>query len=305
MADRKWYIANSGRQDGPYSDEQLRALITSGKVDAETLVWSTGMENWTKAGAIPGLIGSGQRPPPIPSPGAALSPGAAQPFATQAFATQAFATQAFATDVRVWPLLGRAIVMMLGQLLIVPAPWAVTSFYRWFVEHLHVPGHQRVAFAGKPGDIWYIFILNALLGYAGVINSYLPLITIVLTPLFLFIITRWFVRNLVWDGQAGPLRFTATYWPMLGWYLLMIVSVFSIIGWAWVCTAWTRWMCRRIEGGAHALVFTASGWGLLWRAVLFALSCIFIVPIPWTLRWYIRWVVSQFALGGASQPAAA
>jgi nitric oxide reductase large subunit len=67
---------------------------------------------------------------------------------------QHFATQAFATDVRVWPLLGRAIVMALGQLLIVPAPWAVTSFYRWFVEHLHVPGHQRVAFAGQPGDIW-------------------------------------------------------------------------------------------------------------------------------------------------------
>jgi hypothetical protein len=219
-------------------------------------------------------------------------------------AAQHFATQAFSTDVRVWPLLGRAIVMMLGQLVIVPAPWAVTSFYRWFVEHLHVPGHQGVAFAGQPGDIWYIFILNALLGYAGLINSYLPLITIVLTPLFLFIITRWFVRNLIWDGQAAPLRFTATYWPMLGWYLLVIVSVFSIIGWAWVCTAWTRWMCRRVEGGAHALVFTASGWGLLWRAVLFALSCIFIVPIPWTFRWYMRWVVSQFAIGSASQEAA-
>lgn len=298
MADRKWYIGNNGRQEGPYSDEQLRALIASGKVGGDTLVWSTGMENWTKAEAIPGLIGSAQRPPPIPSSAAALPPGAAPHFATQVLATQAFAT-----DVRVWPLLGRAIVMALGQLLIVPAPWAVTSFYRWFVEHLHVPGHQRVAFAGQPGDIWYIFILNALLGYAGVVNSYLPLITIVLTPLFLFIITRWFVRNLIWDGQAAPLRFTATYWPMLGWYLLVIISVFSIIGWAWVCTAWTRWMCRRVEGGAHTLQFTASGWGLLWRAVLFALSCIFIVPIPWTFHWYMRWMVSQFALGSASQQA--
>ena len=295
MADRKWYVANNGRQEGPYSDQQLRALIASGRVGGDTLVWSTGMENWTKAEAIPGLIGSAQRPPPIPSSAAALPPGA----------VQHFATQAFATEVRVWPLLGRAIVMALGQLLIVPAPWAVTSFYRWFVGHLHVPGHQRVAFAGQPVDIWYIFILNALLGYAGVVNSYLPLITIVLTPLFLLIITRWFVRNLTWDGQAAPLRFTATYWPMLGWYLLVIVSVFSIIGWAWVCTAWTRWMCRRVEGGAHALQFTASGWGLLWRAVLFALSCIFIVPIPWTFHWYIRWMVSQFALGKSEQALAA
>jgi hypothetical protein len=299
MADRKWYIANAGRQDGPYSDEQLRALIAGGRVDADTRVWSTGMENWTKAGAIPGLIGSGQRPPPIPSSAAAPPP----PGAVQHFATQALATQAFATDVRVWPLLGRIIVVALAQLLIVPAPWAITSFYRWFLEHLHVPEHPRVAFAGKPEDIWYIFMLNALLGYAGVINSYLPLVSIVLAPLFLFIITRWFVRNLIWDGQAAPLRFTGTYWPLLGWYLLVIVSVFSIIGWAWVCTAWTRWICRRVEGGAHALQFTASGWGLLWRSVLFTLACIFIVPIPWTFHWYTRWMVAQFAIGSASQQA--
>jgi hypothetical protein len=298
MADRQWYIANGGRQEGPYSDEQLRALIASGKVGADTLVWSTGMENWTKAAAIPGLIGSGQRPPPIPASAAAPPlPGATAPPGV----TQHFSTQAFATDVRVWPLLGRIIVVALAQLLIVPAPWAITSFYRWFLEHLHVPGHQRVAFAGKAEDIWYIFMLNALMGYAGVINSYLPLVSIFLAPLFLCIITRWFVRNLIWDGQAAPLRFTGTYWPLLGWYLLVIVSVFSIIGWAWVCTAWTRWICRRVEGGGHSLQFTASGWGLLWRSVLFTVACIFIVPIPWTFRWYTRWMVSQFALGGQQQ----
>jgi hypothetical protein len=29
------------------------------------------------------------------------------------------------------------------------------------------------------------------------------------------------------------------------------------------------------------------------------------VPIPWTFHWYTGWMVSQFALGGASQQAAA
>jgi hypothetical protein len=53
------------------------------------------------------------------------------------------------------------------------------------------------------------------------------------------------------------------------------------------------------------LQFTASGWGLLWRSVLFTVACIFIVPIPWTFRWYTRWMVSQFALGGASQQSVA
>lgn len=286
MADRKWYTAIGGRQAGPYSDEQLRALIASGRVTADTLVWCTGMENWTEAEAIPGLIGNAQRPPPIPSPGTALPPGAAL---------------AFSTDVRVWPLLGRSIVVALAQFLILPAPWAMTSFYRWFVEHLQVPGHQRVAFTGKPEDIWYIFMLNALLGYAGLIHHYLQFAAFFLGPLFLLIIARWFVRNLTWDGQAAPLRFTATYWPMLGWNVLLVISIFSIIGWAWVCTAWARWACRRIEGGARSLKFTASGWGFLWRTLVFALSCVFIVPIPWTFHWLTHWMVSQLALGGGSQ----
>ncbi|HEY1749362.1 MAG TPA: DUF4339 domain-containing protein [Xanthobacteraceae bacterium] len=288
MADRKWYTGIGGRQDGPYSDEQIRALIAAGRVTADTLVWSTGMENWTKAGAIPGLMGSGQQPPPIPSPAPALPPGA---------------VQHFSTDVRVWPLLGRSIVVVLAQLLVVPSPWAMTSFYRWFVAHLHVPGHQRVAFAGKPEDIWYIFMINALLAYAGVIHQYLPLVAFFLGPLFLLIIARWFIRNLIWDGQTGPLRFTATYWPLLGWNLLFIISIFSIIGWAWVCTAWARWLCRRVEGGAQRLVCTMSGWGLLWRSVVFSLSCIFIIPIPWSFHWLTRWMVSQFALAGG-EPAA-
>ena len=205
MADRNWYTGIGGRQDGPYSDEQLRALIASGRVTADTLVWATGMENWTKAGAIPGLIGNAQRPPPIPSPSATLPPGA---------------VQSFSTDVRVWPLIGRSIVVVLAQLLILPAPWAITSFYRWFVEHLQVPAHSRVAFAGKAEDIWYIFMLNALLGYAGLINQYLPLAAFFLGPLFALIIARWFIRNLTWNGQATPLRFAATYWPLLGWYVL-------------------------------------------------------------------------------------
>jgi hypothetical protein len=289
MADRKWYTAIGGRQAGPYSDEQLRALIASGRVTADTLVWCTGMENWTKAGAIPGLIAGGQQPPPIPSSAAAPPLGA---------------TQAITTDVRVWPLLGRSIVVALAQLLILPAPWAMTSFYRWFVEHLQVPGHQRVAFAGKPEDIWYIFMLNALLAYAGLIHHYLQFAAFFLGPLFLLIIARWFVRNLTWDGLAAPLRFTATYWPLLGWNVLFVISIFSIIGWAWVCTAWARWVCRRVEGGARSLQFTASGWELLWRSVVFTLSCFFIVPIPWSFHWFTRWLVSQFALG-SSQGAAA
>jgi GYF domain 2 len=286
MADRQWYTAIGGQQAGPYSEEQFRDLIAANRVTADTLVWCTGMDNWTKAGAIPGLMSGAPRPPPLPLPASSA-------------AAAAGAAEALATDVRVWPLIGRSIVVALGQLLILPAPWAVTSYYRWFVGHLQLPGGRRAAFTGRPEDIWYIFMLNALLGYAGVINNYLQLATVFLAPLFLLIILRWFVPNLTWQGQTAPLRFTGTYWPMLGWYVLAIISVISIIGWAWVTTAWTRWMCRHVEGGARRLLFTASGWGLLWRSIVFFLSRLVIVPIPWSVHWYVRWLVSQFAVGSA------
>jgi hypothetical protein len=83
---------------------------------------------------------------------------------------------------------------------------------------------------------------------------------------------------------------------MLGWSVLLPLSVITIIGWAWVATAWARWTCRHIEGSSRELVFTASGFGYLWRALVFAFTAIFIIPIPWTVRWFTRWLVSQFAL---------
>ena len=34
----------------------------------------------------------------------------------------------------------------------------------------------------------------------------------------------------------------------IGWYLLLMISFVTIIGWAWVTTAWMRWNCRNIAG---------------------------------------------------------
>ena len=56
MADRQWYTGRDGKQEGPFSDERLRELIASGMVRGDTLVWSTGMANWTKAADVPGLM---------------------------------------------------------------------------------------------------------------------------------------------------------------------------------------------------------------------------------------------------------
>ncbi len=281
MASRQWFIGRNGKQEGPYTDERLRELIASGLVMAETLVWSQGMNTWAKASEVPGLM-SGAPRLPATAPGSGLATG--------------HATGALSTSVRVWPLLGRSIVVLIAQITVIPTPWVLPSYYRWFVDQIELPGGQRVAFNGQPGDIWYIFILSSLLGYVGYIHSALQLLTLPLSLFFLLIILRWFLRNLAWEGQTTTLTFTGSYWRLLGWYLLLIVSIITIIGWAWVYAAWIRWICRHVEGSARQLTFTAGGWSLLWRFIVFAFSCVLIIPIPWSLHWLACWLVSQFAL---------
>lgn len=282
MTDRLWYFAVGGNRQGPISDEQLHGKISSGEIRADTLVWHSGLSDWTKAGDIPGLIGPGAPPVPRSTPPAVVDGGQEG--------------MPLATTVGTWGLFGRVVLVVIGSLLVIPTPWVMTSFYRWFVPQLELPNGKRVTFAGNAGDIWYIFMLAALLGYAGLIHQGLPFLLIPLNALFNFMIVRWLIGNLRWDGQSEPLRFVGSYWGLLGWLALLWVSVLSIIGWAWVTTAMTRWMCRNIEGSGEQLSFVASGWGVLWRFVVFTIACIFIIPIPWMLAWLTRWMISQLHL---------
>jgi hypothetical protein len=198
----------------------------------------------------------------------------------------------------VWPLLGRTILVAIGQFLVIPSPWTNTGYYRWSVTQIRLPnGNGRdVTFTGQPGDIWYIFILNALCSYAGVVHIGVQILAVPLTVLFYLIIMRWFFANLMSAGRSTPLQFTGTYWGLLGWSVLTWLAMFTIIGWAWATTATIRWVCRHVEGSRRQLGFAASGWSMLWRTFVLSFACIFIIPIPWMLRWYSAWIVSEFYL---------
>jgi uncharacterized RDD family membrane protein YckC len=41
-----WYYAENGQQNGPVEDAQLESLLSSGKIQPETLVWQQGMTTW-------------------------------------------------------------------------------------------------------------------------------------------------------------------------------------------------------------------------------------------------------------------
>jgi GYF domain 2 len=280
-----WFYAANGQQQGPFGDAQLRDLIANGTVRADTLVWTDGMAGWQKAAEVPGLMASAGGPPvlpmggPPPMMGAGGGPG-----------------HALSADLPLWGLLGRSLVYIIGIVFVIPAPWVAVWFYRWFASRLQVQGRPNFSFTGQVADIWWAFILLALLGLVGAYDPTYQLIAFILQAVLSWVVLRWAVSNLASNGQKIPTAFDGSIWGYIGWQLLLIISFITIIGWAWVITAMLRWICRNISGTRREILFNASGWEVLWRSIVFALLCFLIIPIPWMLRWYGQWYVSQFSL---------
>ncbi len=275
MSERAWFFASVGKQEGPFPEAQFRGLIAAGRVTPDTLVWTDGMSGWEKASDVPGLIYGGVGQPPALAAGGPLE-----------------------ADFGVWSLLGRILLVGIGTLLVIPAPWVAVMFYRWAIAHLRVPQRPNLTFTGQPGDIWWAFVLIGLLSYAGVVHvRYLPLILLPVQAALGWVVIKWTIGKISSDGQPLPLNFTGSVWGYIGWYLLLYVSFITIIGWAWVTTATLRWVCRNIAGTQRGVSFNGTGWQVLWRTVVYSLTCIFIIPIPWMTRWFARWYVSQFSVG--------
>ena len=283
MSNRSWFYAANGQQQGPFVEDQLRDLIARGAVRADTLVWSEGMAGWQKAGEIPGLMSMPPGPPSMPQGGSPPVMGGGYGGAVSA-------------DLPVWSLLGHSLVYVIGIALVIPAPWAATWFNRWLVSRVRVPGRPNLEFTGNVGDIWYVFVALGLLIYIEQISVYAQLVGIVVQAFLGWMVIRWIASRLSSNGQPLPVSFNGDVWAYIGWQVLMMLSFITIIGWAWVATAWTRWICRNISGTRREVIFNASGLDVLWRTLVFAIACVFIIPIPWMLRWYASWYMSQFAL---------
>jgi len=283
MAARSWFYASEGQQQGPYPEIQLRELIARGTITADTLVWTEGMANWQRLGEIPGLAPGDSGPPAMPRAGSALPAAGGH-------------GGALSIDLPLWGFLGRTLLYVFGITLVIPAPWAGTYFYRWVVSRLQVPQRPNLAFTGQVGDLWWVFVLMGLSGYAGAYDDYIQLLMLPLQGFLSWTLLRWLASRLTSNGQPLPIAFNGSVVTFIGWQILLVVSFITIIGWAWVATAWTRWICRNVEGTRREIVFKASGLDVLWRTIAFAIGCMFIIPIPWVIRWFSQWYVSQFEL---------
>lgn len=75
--DSGYYLARDGGRLGPYSWESLTGFAANGQVAPSDLLWGPGLDEWTPASAIPGLL------PPVPAPLARPAPRRTAPASRQ------------------------------------------------------------------------------------------------------------------------------------------------------------------------------------------------------------------------------
>jgi hypothetical protein len=286
MAERSWFFAFNGQQQGPYDEAQFRDFIARGAVKPDTLVWTEGMSGWQRAADVPGLM-TGARPPAMPQSGP-------PPVASDA--------SSLSIDFGIWEIVWRGLVASLLSILVIPGPWVIVWFLKWIVPRVRVPGRPNLSFTGNAMTIvpWYFgaVVLIIVAAYYSINNevqwpsNLAELVQILLYWLFI----RWLIANLASNGQPVGLSFAGSFWAYLGWNILFGLSILTIIGWAWVMAAQARWVCRNIQGTRRQVVYKGTGLENLWRVIVMAICSAFIIPIPWMYRWMARWQLSQTVL---------
>src|SRR5579859_6182474 len=241
------------------------------------------MAGWQRAGEIPGFFSPAARSPSMPGGMPAMANGDGG---------------ALSVDFGILEFVGRLLLFVFGAIFILPLPWILVSNLKWLTSRTRVPGRPDLGFTGEPtsillyylGGVVAIIVLHIIGGRSTNFLSLLIEIALGWAAL------RWFFANLSSGGQPLGLSFSGSYWMYLGWNLLGALATLTIIGWAWVYTAQTRWVYRNVEGTRREIVFKATGLEYLWRAVVCIVASAFIFPIPWVARWMMSWLASQTVL---------
>jgi hypothetical protein len=234
MSDRSWFYAAQGQQQGPFPEAQFRSLIARNAVTADTLVWTEGMADWQRARDIPGLMSRTSGWPAAPPWRAPQFEAGDRSNSGDRYGVGGVP---LSFDAGLWELLGQSLLYAIGMMLVVPAPWLATGFYRWGASRLRVPHRPNLAFNGQPMDIWWALAGIGVLAYFGRLGHIANLAAILGQAYLTWTILRWIVSNLSSNGQPLPITFNGSALTYIGWHVLVIISVITIVGWAW---SWWR-----------------------------------------------------------------
>ena len=132
------------------------------------------------------------------------------------------------------------------------------------VRGVSLPDGRPLTFSGRAGDIWYVFIAWSVLPMiGGQFGWYSVPVTILLWWIFTVMVLKWFCAHASTADGSLKLSFEGGYLPYIGWNILLLLSVFTIVGGAWVMKYMLRWIaghtprtagiCLHRDGACHPM----------------------------------------------------
>jgi uncharacterized membrane protein YjgN (DUF898 family) len=196
---------------------------------------------------------------------------------------------------------GSIVLWSLALLLAIAGVWLFEAACRWFCRNLRFSDDTTADFSGRAGEIlvwWVIWVLAGRnWGLGRLPEGLLQLALYFLGLWATFHVIGWFVSHVeLSSGQR--FSFTGGYVDLLGWQILLALSVVTVIGWAWVLAAMFRWLASSTRSKDAAVEFHGQGHQILWRTLAAILFSVPLVTIPWAWLWYTRWLVRNTTLAG-------
>ncbi len=204
-------------------------------------------------------------------------------------------------------LFGRNLLMILSFPFIIPAPWTICWFTKWLAGEVRASDGEALEFRGTAGTVWklvalYVLLVGVSISLGVIRGDEQPSIATVSQDVLLQLAAlalgwgflKWAVNHLEWNSRRW--RFDGSIWGFLGWYLLLYVSVLTIIGWAWASVGLYNWIAEHVQDAGGTMQFVGAGHQMLWRTIVFVLFCVPILTIPWAIKWYYAWLISQLQL---------
>jgi hypothetical protein len=191
------------------------------------------------------------------------------------------------------------IIWVVAILVALGGAWVFEGACRRFCRALWFSDGDAAGFSGRGGQIlgwWLLWLLAGRdFNLTGGDQMALEVALYFLGLWASLSVMRWFAAHV--ELRSGRrFEFYGVYAELLGWHVLIVLSILTIVGWAWALAGFYRWAARNTRATDAALLFHGEGPEVLWRTLAAILFSCPIVTIPWAWLWYTRWLVSSVTI---------